>query len=110
VIEYDKLMLAMNESETVEAEKEKATLIDVVDVLRKKVNPDGLHIEIAGTWLWVSGKTYGVRDVLKSIGFRYSSQKQSWYFRNEINRSFNQTPLPMDQIRELYGSKEVALR
>jgi hypothetical protein len=108
--EYSTLMNVLGESKPSEIVKEKASLSEKIKELQEKVKQEGLKLEITGTWLWVSGKTYAVRDTLKSIGFRYSSQKQSWYFRDEESRSFNQTPLPMDQIRELYGSKEVALR
>jgi hypothetical protein len=90
------------------AEKEITLLSDIIKTLQEKVNPEGLHLEISGSWLWLSGKTYAVREVLKSLGFRYSSNKQSWYLRNE--KSFNQSPFPMDQIRELYGSQKVDIK
>ena len=108
--EYSTLMAVLTESKpSVEEEKEKVSLADIIKNLQEKVNPEGLRLEIVGKWLWITGTTYKVKDVLKQIGFRYSPHKQSWYFRSEDKRSFNQTPLPMDQIRELYRSQSVDL-
>jgi hypothetical protein len=108
--QYDRLMKVLDEPKPVEAVKEKISLSKKIEELQSKINPEGLHFEVCGSWIWISGRTYMAKDILKSAGFKYSPHKQSWYFRNEENRSNNQDPLPMDQIRELYGSQEIALR
>jgi gas vesicle protein len=122
--EYDMLMIVFKDAKLAEAIKEKATVAEKVQEVRKEkaslsekikelqeeVNTEGLHLEVIKDWVWVWGRTFEIKDTLKSLGFKYSPHKQSWYFRDEESRSFNQTPIPMDQIRELYGSKEVALR
>lgn len=41
-------------------------------------NPEWLKFELVGSWLWVSGKTFQVKDSLKDLGFRYSANKLSW--------------------------------
>jgi hypothetical protein len=92
-----------------EKEKEKLTVSEKIKELQEKVDPSGLHLEICGTWLWVTGKTYQVKDTLKELGFRYSSNKLSWYYRKEDDRSPNQEPIPLDLIREKYGTSVVAL-
>jgi len=113
--EYDKLMLVMNESDPVEADKEKATVPEKIKELQEKADTAGLHLEICGTWLWVTGKTYNVKDTLKELGFRYSSNKLSWYYRQVDpkvgidHRSSNQEPIPLEMIREKYGDIVVTL-
>jgi hypothetical protein len=107
--EYSTLMSVLNAVKPVEAVKEKATVSEKISELQGKIDPAGLHLEICGTWLWVTGKTYQVKDTLKELGFRYSANKLSWYYRQEEHRSPNQEPIPLEMIREKYGTSEVAL-
>lgn len=108
-LEYSTLVNALSPSKPVEAVKEKATVPEKIKELQEKVNPDGLRLEICGTWLWVTGKTFQVKDALKELGFRYSANKLSWYYRQSDHRSGNQEPIPLEMIREKYGTNEVAL-
>lgn len=108
--EYSTLMNVLTPSQAVEPEKERAAVTEKIKELQEKVNPEGLHLEICGTWLWVTGKTYQVKDALKELGFRYSANKLSWYYRQDDHRSSNQAPVPLEMIREKYGVTEVALR
>lgn len=107
--QYDKLMMVLNESKPVEAEKSKATVSEKIKELQGKIDPAGLRLEICGTWLWVTGKTYQVKDTLKELGFRYSANKLSWYYRQEDHRSGNQEPIPREMTCEKYGTSVVAL-
>lgn len=108
--EYSTLMNVLSESKPVEDIKEKATVSEKIAELQGKINnPEGLHFEVCGTWLWVTGKTYQVKDVLKSLHFRYSNQKLAWYYRQEDHRSSNQEPIPLEMIREKYGSSTIAM-
>ena len=114
--EYSTLMNVLTPVETeqpvenAEEVKERATVAEKIKELQGKLNPDGLHLEICGTFLWVTGKTYNVKDVLKELGFRYSANKMAWYYRKDEHRSSNQSPIPLEVIREKYGVTEVAIR
>jgi hypothetical protein len=108
--EYSTLMSVLNSEKPVEEEKDKASISEIIKVLQEKVNPDGLHLEICGTWLWITGNTYQVKNVLKELGFRFSSNKLCWYYRQDDHRSGNQKPVPFEFIKGKYGSKEIALR
>lgn len=108
--EYSTLMSVLNPVNPVEASKEKATVSEKIAELQSAINPEGLYFEVCGKWLWVTGKTYQVKDALKKLGFRYSANKLSWYYRQEDHRSGNQEPIPLEMIREKYGTSEVALR
>jgi hypothetical protein len=107
--EYDMLMIVFRDAMLAEAAKEKLTVSEKIKELQEKIDPSGLHLEICGTWLWVTGKTYQVKDALKDLGFRYSANKLSWYYRQEDDRSPNQEPIPLEMIREKYGTSVVAL-
>ena len=94
----------------VETNKVQPTMNQMIDALHSKIKSDGIQVEIIKDWLWVSGKTFDVRDELKELGFRYSSDKKSWYWRDDEKRiSGKHDPLPFNEIREKYGSREVIL-
>ncbi len=103
-------MNVLDKPKPVEVVKEKATVSEKIKELKENINPEGLHLEICGSWLWCTGKTYQVKDALKELGFRYSANKLSWYYRQSEHRSGNQEPVPLEMIREKYGTSEVALR
>lgn len=90
--------------------QEKVSVSEKIKELQEKIDPTGLNLDICGTWLWVTGKTYQVKDALKELGFRYSASKLSWYYRQSDHRSVNQSPVPLELIREKYGVTEVTLQ
>ena len=77
------------------------------EVLQKIINFDGINIEIVGCWIWVDGNTYGYKDALKEIGFKWAREKKKWYFHTEAFRKKSHKKLSMDDIRNFYGSTEV---
>ena len=107
--EYSTLMNVLGESKPTEIVKEKTSLSEKIKELQEKVKQEGLRLEIVGQWLWLSGATFAVKDVLKALDFRYSPDKKSWYWRSDENRSSNEKPIPLELIREKYGTNVVAL-
>ncbi len=83
------------------------TAADFMEVLNKLAGLDGLTLEICGTWLWITGNTYPVRDILKSSGCKFSKKKTAWYWHKEPFRKRGKRELNMSQIREMFGSEEV---
>ncbi len=77
------------------------------EVLQKIINLDGIEIEIAGQWIWISGNTYDYKKELKEIGFKWASQKKQWYFHTDVFRKKSHKTLSMDEIRSYYGSTKV---
>jgi|OpeIllAssembly_1097287.scaffolds.fasta_scaffold42435_1 hypothetical protein len=109
--EYSTLMSVLTKAKPIETVKEVTyTLADIIKNLQEKVNPEGLKLEVVGRWIWLSGSTFGVKEALKELGFRYSPDKKSWYWRSEEDRSSNEKPIPLDLIREKYGVSEISLR
>lgn len=77
------------------------------EVLEKIINFNGIDIEIAGQWIWISGNTYAYKKELKEIGFKWASQKKQWYWHSEIFRKKSHKTLSMEDIRNYYGSTKV---
>lgn len=75
------------------------------DIIDRLICLDGVEIEICGSWIWLHGNTYPHRETLKSLGFRYSSAKKSWYYGSG---NFHKGRMTMNQIRQKYGSTNIA--
>ena len=63
-----------------------------------------IDIELCGTWLWLSGDTYSVREQLKNLGCRWSKGKKKWYWTVEPYKR-NTKSISMNDIRFRYGSQ-----
>lgn len=68
----------------------------------------GIEIEVCGLWVWVSGDTKPHKDMLKSAGYRWASQKGRWYFAGVPAGGWSN--MTMEEIRFRYGSQRVSRR
>lgn len=102
--EYDALLNQLKNSEKYDSKAETdfndEELKHILNELIK-LNTD-IVIEIIGTWIWIKGNTYPIKNQLKELGFRWSKQKQMWYWGTLSHRIHS--TLPMDYIRLKYGS------
>ncbi|PEK34080.1 molecular chaperone DnaJ [Bacillus pseudomycoides] len=96
--EYDMLFKQLNKG------NEKAdTFKNIIDVI-SKYNVD---IEIIGTWIWVSGSTYPIKEELKKLKFAYSRKKKAWYFYEGEYKKGHRKNFTMEEIREMHGVQQV---
>lgn len=77
---------------------------DIIDRLMKMA---GIDIEIIGSFVWVSGDTKPVKDILKEMGFRWSSNKSRWYKAPADYRKRSRKTYTIESIREMYGTSGV---
>jgi len=112
--EYDKLFEQLkhiqNNETTANGEKKyKQTSemsADYREVILKIIILDDVIIELCGSWLWLSGKTYTHRNILKEIGFDWSKSKKMWYWRPDAETSFfYRGRKTIDAIRKSFGSE-----
>lgn len=92
---------------TYKAEKETTETAEMfMDIIDKLSHLHDIDVEICGSWLWLSGNTYGYREELKSFGCRWSQGKKKWYWTVEpfIRKKSRMT---MEDIRRVYGSEHV---
>lgn len=80
------------------------------EMLQKIIHMHNATIEVVGAWLWISGNTYQYKKELKSLGFKWASQKKMWYWHSEAFRKKSHKSLSMNDIRNYYGSTEVQTR
>lgn len=71
-------------------------------------NVQGLTVELCGSWLWIDGETYEVKEQLKKLGCLWSRSKKRWYWRDpETAKGWSHGKTTMHHIRTRYGSKMV---
>lgn len=89
------------QKETVETPAEFMEVIEFLSGLKN------IEIELCGTWLWITGKTYDCRNELKKVGARYSRNKNAWYIHHDKYRKKSKKKMTLDDIRAMYGSTAV---
>ena len=78
-----------------------------INIINELIRFDNVLIEIIGSFIWVSGETKPYKEELKELGFRWSQNKSSWYLAPDSYRRRSHKNYSMDDIRVMYGSKEV---
>lgn len=89
------------ETETAETMKQFAEVLQVLYSL------EGITIELCGTWLWISGNTYGHKDALKAAGCKWSSSKKMWYYYTGEYHKHGKHAYTIDEIRDFHGSETI---
>lgn len=112
--EYDIMFDRLKNIHNAKAEPEQQTTEtpeEFRDIVMKLIILQGIEIELCGSWIWISGKTYENREALKACGCRFSHNKKMWYWRHEEDSSaYHGKPISMDDIREKYGSDKIGLK
>ncbi len=74
---------------------------------------NGITIHICGSWIWLSGNTYIIKDEIKKIetGNTYkrgfSRNKQQWYFSPTNYKKKRGKVLSFEKIQNLYGDEAI---
>jgi len=68
---------------------------------------EGIEIELCGTWLWLTGNTREVRDVLKRNDFKWARKKSAWYFHTGAYSKRGKKRFTLDEIRVMHGSANI---
>ena len=80
----------------------------IMDKLIQLVN---INIEICGTWLYITGDTYPIKDYLKEqFGAFWSKSKKCWIISPEgknFRKSKGYKGKNMSSIRNVYGSEKI---
>jgi len=67
----------------------------------------GIEIELIGSWIWVTGNTFPVRETLKNQKFMFSRPKMAWYWHAGEYRKKNGKIQNMDEMRNMWGSTTI---
>lgn len=103
-VEYEKLFDQLKSGAT-DKDKTYKYDMDTDEAIREMINKIinlNVTIEIVGSWIWVTGNTYKVKDVLKSYGFKWCSNKKAWAWHfGEWKKTGHKTT--MEHIKAKYG-------
>ena len=79
-------------------------------LIEQLIKFDNIVIDIVGCFIWITGDTYSVKEELKTLGFRYSKNKKSWYIAPEEymkNRVNYKKKYSMNEIKNKYGCTSI---
>lgn len=96
-------------------EFKKATSEDIkkfIKIFDELMKMDGIEIDIVGSWIWLGGNTYGYKEDIKKLHFRYSRKHKKWYYFEDIEKSKKTrgSKKTYKQITKEYGVKKVNKR
>lgn len=75
-VEYEITFKVLAKADTTNARKyDMAADEQIREIINIIINFD-INIEICGSWIWVSGNTYGCKNELKANGFHWASKKK----------------------------------
>ena len=81
---------------------------DFIKIINELIKYDNINIDIIGSWLWVSGETYPIKDELKSLGFKWSKGKSKWYFTKDVTTAKKRYgKKSYDDLKNIYGCETV---
>lgn len=79
-----------------------AEFMEMIDTL---IRIHGIKVELCGSWLWVTGDTRPAKETLKRFKFRWSRNKQAWYFHFGGYHKRSKREMSLDAIRTMYGAE-----
>ena len=77
------------------------------EIINKIIHFDGVHVEIIGSWIWLTGNTMLYKDEIKAAGFWWSKTKKAWYYNGDDKKTRRRGRYNMEELRNRWGSVEV---
>ena len=79
------------------------------DIINELIKYNELTIEIIGSWLWVSGNTYPLRDMIKNLGMLWSKGRKKWYYTadNIDGKNTHYKKKTYDELKQSYGYSKI---
>ena len=108
--QYEKVLVGMYQKggkSITEIEELMKNNLAVREALNKVISLEGISVELCWMWIWITGNTQPIKEILKQAGFFWASQKKAWYWRPEQAKSNNRIKMTIDEIRYKHGSLEI---
>lgn len=65
----------------------------------------GITVELVGRWVWVTGNTWPVHQILKAAQFFWASKKKAWYWHKPEDSCPSRAKKSLEEIKAKYGSQ-----
>lgn len=92
------------EGKTYEAHKEFKTPKQYMDIINQFIRFNNIQIDIIGSWIWISGDTKPIKEVLKEFNFKWHSVRLCWYLKFTTRKS-ELCNLNLDELQEKFGGE-----
>jgi len=106
-LEHDSFFTDFEGSEKTERKYNATEDKELREALNKIIFMAGIEIEIIGSWIWVSGNTFPIKDALKSAGYKFAGNKKMWYWHSGEYHKKSHRKMSIDAIRDTFGSVKV---
>ena len=79
------------------------------DIINELIKYNELTIEIIGSWLWISGNTYPLRDIIKNLGLLWSKGRKKWYYTADTIDGANKyyKKKTYEELKNNYGYSKI---
>lgn len=77
------------------------------DIIDNILHFENVTIEIIGSWIWLTGNTYSYKKEIKELNFKWSKNKNAWYFHSEPYKKKSKRALSFDELKALYETSEI---
>ena len=78
------------------------------NIIDELIKYNELTIEIIGSWLWVRGNTYPLRDMIKNLGMLWSKGRKKWYYTaDNIGTNTHYKKKTYDELKQSYGYTKI---
>ena len=105
--EYDKLLESLKANKKANKANNKDN-DNFKDIINELIKYNELTIEIIGSWLWISGNTYPLRDTIKKLGLLWSKGRKKWYYTADtIGANTHYKKKTYDQLKNDYGYTKI---
>jgi len=109
--QYDRLSKKLINSNETFSEGRKEYEQQVSEEMRQRldriISLPGIVIELIGSWIWITGNTFPLRDTLKGEGYKFSHPKTAWYWHKGEYFKKSGKLMSMDDMRDVWGSERV---
>lgn len=100
--EYDLMFKKLQNKTTNKTEK--AEDINIYkDIINQLIRFEGIEIDIVGTWIWLQGNTYSIKEEIKKLGFMWSSKHKKWFYNGDDKKIKIRNKKSFEDIKNIYG-------
>lgn len=83
------------------------TVEEFKDIINKIITFKNCKIEIIGTWVWVSGNTKYYKEILKSLKFKWISNKKAWAYHTEKYFKKTKNVYTLEALRNSFKTVDI---
>lgn len=106
--EYEKLFNLLKNGKEKQNKTEENSM-DFINIINELMKYTDLTIEIIGTWIWLEkDNTYNIKDIIKGLGFLWSSSRKKWYFNGcKDKQKIAYKQKAFNQLKNEYGCQTI---